>query len=38
MDQQQLIEQAKQARELAYVPYSKFPVGAALLIEGGEVV
>ncbi|MGZ4032069.1 MAG: cytidine deaminase [Tumebacillaceae bacterium] len=38
MDQLQLIEQAKQARELAYVPYSKFPVGAALLIEGGEVV
>lgn len=38
MDQQQLIERAKQAREKAYVPYSKFPVGAALLLANGEVV
>ncbi|AKF95087.1 cytidine deaminase [Brevibacillus laterosporus] len=37
MNQQQLIEQAKTARETAYVPYSKFPVGAALLSETGKV-
>ncbi len=33
----QLIEEAKKARELAYVPYSKFPVGAALLTKDGKV-
>ncbi|WP_213422930.1 cytidine deaminase [Bhargavaea massiliensis] len=37
MDKQQLMERAKTARELAYVPYSKFQVGAALLTEDGEV-
>ncbi|QOT00921.1 cytidine deaminase [Brevibacterium sp. JNUCC-42] len=37
MNQQQLIEQAKVAREKAYVPYSKFPVGAALLADTGKV-
>ncbi|MCR8987856.1 cytidine deaminase [Brevibacillus laterosporus] len=37
MNQQQLIEQAKTARETAYVPYSKFPVGAALLSKTGKV-
>lgn len=34
---EQLIEEAKIARERAYVPYSKFPVGAALLTESGKV-
>lgn len=33
----QLIEQSKLAREKAYVPYSKFQVGAALLAEDGTV-
>ncbi|MCK6204384.1 cytidine deaminase [Bacillus infantis] len=32
-----LIEEAKKARDKAYVPYSNFPVGAALLTEGGKV-
>ena len=33
----ELIEQSKVAREAAYVPYSKFKVGAALLTEDGKV-
>ncbi|MGG3842804.1 cytidine deaminase [Anoxybacillus kestanbolensis] len=37
MDKQLLIEAAKQARERAYVPYSKFKVGAALLTKDGKV-
>ncbi|WP_432355216.1 cytidine deaminase [Sporosarcina sp. A2] len=37
MDKQQLMEHAKHAMENAYVPYSKFPVGAALLSEDGTV-
>ncbi|MBB6176212.1 MULTISPECIES: cytidine deaminase [Anoxybacillus] len=37
MNEQQLIEAAKQARERAYVPYSKFKVGAALLTKDGKV-
>ncbi|WP_062357009.1 cytidine deaminase [Bacillus kwashiorkori] len=37
MTENQLIEEAKKARELAYVPYSKFPVGAALLTKDGKV-
>jgi cytidine deaminase len=38
VDHQQLIEWSKRAREKAYVPYSKFAVGAALLMGDGEVV
>jgi cytidine deaminase len=34
---EQLIEEAKKAREKAYVPYSKFQVGAALLTEDGKL-
>ncbi|MFP8782259.1 cytidine deaminase [Planococcus plakortidis] len=37
MDKQQLMEQAIAARGNAYVPYSKFPVGAALLSRDGKV-
>lgn len=32
-----LIEKALEAREYAYVPYSKFAVGAALLSESGNI-
>lgn len=37
MDREKLMQEAKAAREKAYVPYSKFPVGAALLAEDGQV-
>jgi cytidine deaminase len=37
MNVEQLIEEAKVARDRAYVPYSKFPVGAALLTVDGKV-
>ncbi|PKG21787.1 cytidine deaminase [Niallia nealsonii] len=37
MNKNQLIEEAKKAREKAYVPYSKFKVGAALLSDNGTV-
>lgn len=32
-----LLAQARQARENAYAPYSKFPVGAALQTRNGKV-
>jgi cytidine deaminase len=34
---QQLIESASRARKFAYVPYSKYPVGAALITQSGKV-
>ncbi|WP_432358548.1 cytidine deaminase [Sporosarcina sp. UB5] len=37
MDKEKLIEEAKIARQNAYVPYSNFQVGAALLTEDGHV-
>ncbi|MEH7384073.1 cytidine deaminase [Bacillus sp. JJ1521] len=37
MKTQELINEAKKARELAYVPYSSFKVGAALLTKDGKV-
>ena len=37
MNINELIEEAKKAREMAYVPYSNFPVGAALLTSDGKV-
>lgn len=37
MDNQELLQLAKQAAEYAYAPYSHFCVGAALLCENGKV-
>ena len=37
MEEKELIQEAIKARELAYVPYSKFGVGAALLSKDGRV-
>ena len=37
MDTKKLIEEAKNAMEYAYVPYSGFRVGAALLCEDGSI-
>lgn len=37
MNIEELIVEAKKARELAYVPYSTFKVGAALLTKDGKV-
>ncbi|MEF8826174.1 MAG: cytidine deaminase [Halapricum sp.] len=37
MEDQQLIEAAHEAREDAYVPYSEYPVGAALETASGDV-
>ena len=37
MNTNELIEEAKKAMEKAYVPYSKFKVGAALLTTDGKV-
>jgi cytidine deaminase len=34
---EKLIEESKKAREKAYVPYSKFGVGAALVTKDGKV-
>ncbi|WP_190809684.1 cytidine deaminase [Flagellimonas sp. S3867] len=36
--EQKLLKQAEEARENAYSPYSNFKVGAAVLLENGEVV
>ncbi len=37
MDYKQLVEKAYEAKEFAYVPYSKFQVGAALLTKSGKI-
>ena len=37
MTKEQLLEEAKVARTYAYVPYSNFAVGAALLTEDGKI-
>ncbi|MDV7188575.1 cytidine deaminase [Lutibacter sp. TH_r2] len=35
---QKLMSKAIEAKQTAYAPYSKFSVGAALLLENGEIV
>ena len=35
---QQLMHRAVKARELAYAPYSKFKVGAAVLLDNDTVI
>lgn len=37
MTEKELIDEAKRALTYAYVPYSNFQVGAALLTKGGKV-
>jgi cytidine deaminase len=37
-DEKALYEAAREAREHAYAPYSRFPVGAAILLDDGSVV
>lgn len=37
MDNRQLIKKALEAQKMAYVPYSNFHVGAALLMDDGKV-
>lgn len=37
METKKLIEEAIKARETAYVPYSKFQVGAALITTDGKI-
>ena len=38
VDRRGLMEAAKEYRGLAYAPYSKFPVGAAILLDDGRIV
>jgi len=35
---QELINKAKEATQSSYSPYSKFSVGAAILLENGEII
>jgi len=37
MEYEKLVSKALQARKNAYVPYSKFKVGAAVLTEDGKI-
>jgi cytidine deaminase len=37
-DKKRLIELAQESTQRAYAPYSKFHVGAALLLENGEII
>ncbi|MGN0311718.1 MAG: cytidine deaminase [Lachnospiraceae bacterium] len=37
MDAKQLVQEALQARKMAYTPYSDFKVGAALLTKAGRI-
>ncbi|WML43172.1 cytidine deaminase [Neobacillus sp. PS3-40] len=37
MEEKELLKEAVKAREFAYVPYSKFKVGAALVSKDGQI-
>lgn len=37
MNEKELLQKAEAAKKMAYVPYSRFPVGAALLTKSGRV-
>lgn len=37
-EEQSLLEKAKEALQQAYAPYSKFRVGAALLLDDGKII
>lgn len=37
MDIENLLQKAKEIRNKAYTPYSKFPVGAALITKSGKI-
>jgi len=37
-DDKELVQRAREAANVAYAPYSNFHVGAAILLENGEVV
>jgi len=37
-DDRKLLQKAKEAANKAYAPYSEFRVGAALLLENGEII
>lgn len=38
MNKEQLMESARKVKQNAYIPYSKFPVGAAFLLKDGSVI
>ncbi|MCG3088944.1 cytidine deaminase [Sporosarcina cyprini] len=38
MKKEQLMDSARKIKSAAYVPYSKFPVGTALLLNDGTVI
>ncbi|MHA6252778.1 cytidine deaminase [Oceanobacillus sp. CAU 1775] len=38
MNKELLMESARNVKAQAYIPYSKFPVGAALLLKDGTVI
>lgn len=38
INQKQLIKEGFKAQKLAYIPYSKFPVGAAVLLKNGKII
>jgi cytidine deaminase len=38
MNKEELMESARNTKKAAYAPYSKFPVGAALLLKDGNVI
>ena len=38
MEDKKLLKEAIQAATFAYIPYSQFAVGAALLLEDGKII